>query len=270
MSRAPASAGLSLQGPHTRGIVSRKPARFRGRGRRSASSRRRVFRPFVLRGRRGDVERFHGKRLAGAMTGGEVLVASLRREGVEAVFGLPGVQIYGVMAALRGEPGIRFIATRHEQATTYMADGYARAGGRPGTALVVPGPGLLNAASGLATAYACSSPVLLIAGQVPRSFIDKGVGQVHEVSRQLDALRVADQVAKARARRLRDPGSHPVGFSRASKRPAAARRDRDAARSHGRGRLRGAPRSASDRARRSERFAISTGPPTSSTHRRIP
>ena len=96
------------------------------------------------------------------MTGGEILVASLRREGVEVVFGLPGVQIYGVMAALRNERRIRFIATRHEQATTYMADGYARAGGNVGAALVVPGPGLFNAASGLSTAYACSSPVLLI------------------------------------------------------------------------------------------------------------
>jgi acetolactate synthase I/II/III large subunit len=133
------------------------------------------------------------------MTGGEILVASLLREGVEAIFGLPGVQIYGVMAALRKEPRIRFIATRHEQATTYMADGYARASGKVGTALVVPGPGLLNAASGLATAYACSSPVLLIAGQVPRSFIDRGVGQVHEVGNQLDAVR---SVTKSRRRVL--------------------------------------------------------------------
>ncbi len=123
------------------------------------------------------------------MTGGEVLVAALCREGVEVVFGLPGVQVYGVMAALRNERRIRFIATRHEQATTYMADGYARASGRVGTALVVPGPGLFNAASGLATAYACSSPVLLLAGQVPRDFIDRGVGQVHEVRDQLDAVR---------------------------------------------------------------------------------
>ena len=61
------------------------------------------------------------------MTGGQALVASLYREGVRVVFGLPGVQLYGAMAALRDEPRIRFIATRHEQATTYMADGYARA-----------------------------------------------------------------------------------------------------------------------------------------------
>ena len=114
------------------------------------------------------------------MTGGQALVASLRREGVRVVFGLPGVQLYGAMAALREEPGIRFIATRHEQATTYMADGYARASGDIGVALVVPGPGLLNASSGLSTAYSASSPVLVIAGQIPKAKIGKNVGLLHE------------------------------------------------------------------------------------------
>src|SRR5262245_2264787 len=89
------------------------------------------------------------------MTGGAALVRSLYGEGVRVVFGLPGVQLYGVIAALLEEPRIRFIVTRHEQATSYMADGYARAGGGDfGTALVVPGPGLLNASAGLSTAYA--------------------------------------------------------------------------------------------------------------------
>jgi acetolactate synthase I/II/III large subunit len=122
------------------------------------------------------------------MTGGEALVQSLVREGVRVVFGLPGVQIYGVMAALRMEPRIRFIVTRHEQATSYMADGYARAGGQIGTALVVPGPGLLNAAAGLCTAYAASSPVLMISGQIPRGGIGKNIGLLHEVNDQLDCV----------------------------------------------------------------------------------
>ena len=122
------------------------------------------------------------------MTGGEALVKSLYREGVRVVFGLPGVQLYGVMAALREEPGIRFITTRHEQATSYMADGYARAGGSFGTALVVPGPGLLNASAGLSTAYAASSPVLMIAGQIPKAKIGKDIGLLHEVNDQLDAI----------------------------------------------------------------------------------
>jgi acetolactate synthase I/II/III large subunit len=122
------------------------------------------------------------------MTGGEALVQSLYREGVRVIFGLPGVQLYGVLAALRDEPRIRFIVTRHEQATSFMADGYARASGDIGTALVVPGPGLLNAASGLSTAYSASSPVLMISGQIPKASIGKDIGLLHEVNDQMDAI----------------------------------------------------------------------------------
>jgi acetolactate synthase-1/2/3 large subunit len=123
------------------------------------------------------------------MTGGEALAKSLVREGVRVVFGLPGVQLYGAIAAFRDEPGIRFITTRHEQATAYMADGYARAGGRVGVALVVPGPGLYNAGAALSTAYAASSPVLLLVGQVPKTYIGRKVGVLHEVDDQLEAIR---------------------------------------------------------------------------------
>jgi acetolactate synthase-1/2/3 large subunit len=122
------------------------------------------------------------------MTGGEALVKSLYREGVRVVFGLPGVQIYGTLAALRDEPGIRMITTRHEQATGYMADGYARASGDVGVGLVVPGPGLLNTLGGLSTAYAASSPVLMISGQIPRGSIGKNIGLLHEVNDQLDSV----------------------------------------------------------------------------------
>jgi len=123
------------------------------------------------------------------MTGGEALVRSLYQEGVRVVFGLPGVQLYGVMAALRDEPRIRFVNTRHEQATSFMADGYARAGGSFGTALVVPGPGLLNAMSGLSTAYSASSPVLMLSGQIPRDSIGRDVGLLHEVNDQHECIR---------------------------------------------------------------------------------
>lgn len=122
------------------------------------------------------------------MTGGEALVGQLVREGARVVFGLPGVQLYGVVAALRDEPRIRLLTTRHEQATGYMADGYARAGGDFGVALVVPGPGLLNASAGLSTAYACSSPVLMISGQVPRASLGRRIGVLHEVDDQLDCI----------------------------------------------------------------------------------
>jgi acetolactate synthase I/II/III large subunit len=157
------------------------------------------------------------------MTGGQALVRSLYNEGVRVVFGLPGVQLYGVMAALREDPRIRFINTRHEQATTFMADGYARAGGGFGTALVVPGPGLLNAMSGLSTAYSASSPVLIVSGQIPRDSIGKDIGLLHEVNDQLDCvapvtkwrrrvLAVADVPGAVReaARQLRSGRPRPV------------------------------------------------------------
>ena len=123
------------------------------------------------------------------MSGGEALAKSLANEGVEVVFGIPGIQIYGVVAGLRDEPSIRMISTRHEQATTYMADGYARASEKPGVALVVPGAGLYNAAAGLTNAFSRSTPVLLIAGQIPRGAIGKGLGAVHEIEDQPGAVR---------------------------------------------------------------------------------
>jgi len=159
------------------------------------------------------------------MSGGEALVKSLVREGVEVVFGIPGIQIYGIVAALRDEPAVRMVTTRHEQAATYMADGYARASGKVGVALVVPGVGLYNAAAGLATAYARSSPVLCIAGQIPRHQMGRNLGAVHEISNQLDVVRpvtkwrrqvlrprdVPDAVAEA-FRRMRSGRPRPVAI----------------------------------------------------------
>ncbi|MGC8488173.1 MAG: thiamine pyrophosphate-binding protein, partial [Clostridia bacterium] len=124
------------------------------------------------------------------MTGGEALAAQLVREGVSMVFGLPGVQLDHAFAGLYAErERIQFRGPRHEQSTTYMADGYARARGEAGVALVVPGPGVLNAGAGLVTAYACSSPVLLIAGQIPSQHIGQGLGLLHEIRNQEGVLR---------------------------------------------------------------------------------
>lgn len=125
-----------------------------------------------------------------AITGADLLVDALYTHGIKVVFGLPGVQLDPVFDALaRRVDKIRVYHTRHEQATSYMADGYARAGGELGCCLVVPGPGLLNAMSGLATAHACSSPVLCVAGQVPSDQIDSGRGLLHEIPHQLEMVR---------------------------------------------------------------------------------
>ena len=123
------------------------------------------------------------------MTGGETVVESLKREGVEYLFSVPGVQIMAVFDALYGEKDLRLITVRHEQSTIYMADGYSRVKGRPGVGLVVPGPGVQNTLAAMGTAYACSSPVLLLAGQVESMDLGKDGGVLHEVNDQMDMVR---------------------------------------------------------------------------------
>ena len=139
------------------------------------------------------------------MTGGQALAKALYLQGVRVIFGLPGVQLYHALDGLQGEPGIRFITTRHEQATTYMADGYARAGGGIGTAMMVPGPGLQNASAGIGTAFAASSPILVVSGQIERDLIGVDRGILHEVNDQLDTIRPVTKWAK----RILDPAEIP-------------------------------------------------------------
>ena len=100
------------------------------------------------------------------ISGGDAIVQSLLKNGVDTVFGLPGVQIYGLFDALYNRD-INVIGARHEQATAYMAFGYAKSSGRVGAYAVVPGPGVLNTTAALCTAYATNAPVLCITGQVP-------------------------------------------------------------------------------------------------------
>lgn len=99
-----------------------------------------------------------------ALTGGQVLVRALADWGITTIFGIPGAGQYEAIDALYNEPRLRYISVRNEQAATFMADGYARASGKFAAALLVPGPGLYNATSGMATAYASSSPLLVITG----------------------------------------------------------------------------------------------------------
>ena len=145
------------------------------------------------------------------MTGGQALMRSLYREGVRVIFGLPGVQLYHALDALNDVPGIRFISTRHEQATVYMADGYARAGGGIGTALMVPGPGLLNAAAAISTAYSASSPVLVVSGQIERDLIGADRGILHEVNDQQDCIRPITK----HLRRIMTPSETPAAVHEA-------------------------------------------------------
>ncbi len=124
------------------------------------------------------------------MTGGEALARQLVKEGVRDIFGVPGVQLDWAVDALAGmRDELRFIVPRHEQATSYMADGYARSSGRAGVSMVVPGPSMLNALSGLATGYACSSRMLFLAAQIPSDKIGRGLGMLHELPDQSGILK---------------------------------------------------------------------------------
>ena len=124
------------------------------------------------------------------MTGGEAIVDSLLRHGIDTVFGLPGVQTYGLFDAFaRASNSLRLINARHEQTTAYMALGYACATGRPSAYAVVPGPGVLNTGAALATAWSVNAPVLCLTGQVPSMMIGRGRGQLHELPDQLATLR---------------------------------------------------------------------------------
>ena len=103
------------------------------------------------------------------MTGGQALAKSLFQEGVRVVFGLPGAGQYEAIDGIYEEPGIRYFTTRHEQATTHMADGYARVSGNIAAALVIPGAGVFNASTGIATAHSVSSPILVVTGRHDQS-----------------------------------------------------------------------------------------------------
>jgi len=123
------------------------------------------------------------------LTGGQALARQLVAEGVETIFGIPGAQLdFATDGLAREAPGINFVVPRHEQTTTYMADGYARVNEEPGVAMVVPGPGMLNGMAGLSTAYACNSRVLYVVGQIPTNLIGKDLGFLHEIPRQSETL----------------------------------------------------------------------------------
>ncbi|GIX21557.1 MAG: acetolactate synthase [Gammaproteobacteria bacterium] len=108
------------------------------------------------------------------LSGGEILIECLKREGVEFIFGYPGgavLHIYDALFRMQDDGAPRHILVRHEQGATHAADGYARATGKPGVVLVTSGPGVTNAVTGIATAYMDSIPMVVISGQVPSSVI---------------------------------------------------------------------------------------------------
>ncbi len=105
------------------------------------------------------------------LSGADILIRSLQEEDVDYVFGYPGGAVLHIYDALFTQNRIKHILVRHEQAATHMADGYARATGRPGCVLVTSGPGATNAITGIATAYMDSIPMVVISGQVQSHLI---------------------------------------------------------------------------------------------------
>ena len=105
------------------------------------------------------------------MSGAQMVCEAIIAEGVDTVFGYPGGAIMNVYDEIYKQNAFRHILTRHEQAAVHAADGYARATGRVGVAMVTSGPGFTNAVTGLATAYMDSVPLVVISGQVPLSLI---------------------------------------------------------------------------------------------------
>ena len=120
------------------------------------------------------------------MRGGEAVVEALMSEGVEVVFGIPGVHTLDIYDALYDRPQVRQIVTRHEQGAAFMADGYARASGKVGVVLAITGPGVTNASTGIGQAYADGSPLLVISSEVDSQ--RKGKGNLHELKDQLGML----------------------------------------------------------------------------------
>ena len=105
------------------------------------------------------------------MNGAQMVCEALIAEGVKTVFGYPGGAIMNVYDEIYKQDGFEHILNRHEQASVHAADGYARANGEVGVAMVTSGPGFTNAVTGLATAYMDSIPMVVISGQVPLSLI---------------------------------------------------------------------------------------------------
>src|SRR3954465_10771910 len=132
------------------------------------------------------------------VTTAEATVAALIAHGIGTVYALPGVHNDPLFDPLfKAADRIRTVHTRHEQGASLMALGAALATGRPQAYCVVPGPGLLNSATGLLTAHGTNAPVLALIGQIAQAAIGRGYGHLHEIRDQAGILsRIVDFVAR--------------------------------------------------------------------------
>jgi len=124
------------------------------------------------------------------MSGSQMVIEALHKEGVKVAFGYPGGAIMNVYDEIYKDKSFKHILTRHEQAAIHAADGYARASGEVGVAIVTSGPGFTNAVTGLATAYTDSIPMVVISGQVPITMIGTDAFQ------EIDAIGISRPCTK--------------------------------------------------------------------------
>jgi len=124
------------------------------------------------------------------LTGAEIVIQSLKAEGVEHVFGYPGGAVLHIYDAFYKQDDVQHILVRHEQGATHAADGYARSTGKAGVVLVTSGPGATNAVTGIATAYMDSIPMVVITGQVPKHLIGNDAFQ------EVDSVGITRPVVK--------------------------------------------------------------------------
>ncbi|MDP6107398.1 MAG: thiamine pyrophosphate-binding protein [Candidatus Brocadiia bacterium] len=123
------------------------------------------------------------------MSGGQAVVAALQKHGVRTVFGIPGGHCLPIYDALARQQQVRHVLGRHEQGLGFMADGYARASGRLGVAIVTSGPAVANLAGALGGATTDTSPVLVIASTVPSDLVGKNRGGLHDCGEALEIVR---------------------------------------------------------------------------------
>jgi acetolactate synthase I/II/III large subunit len=116
------------------------------------------------------------------LTGAEIVMECLLREGVDVIFGYPGGAILPTYDAMTKYPQLRHVLVRHEQGASHMADGYARATGKVGVAIATSGPGATNLVTGIATAMMDSSPIVCITGQVSRGAIGSDAFQETDIT----------------------------------------------------------------------------------------
>lgn len=124
------------------------------------------------------------------LSGGEMLVRALHESGTEYIYGYPGGSLLHVYDALYKQSAVKHVLVRHEQAAAHMADGYARATGKPGVVMVTSGPGATNTITGIATAHTDSIPMIIITGQVPSHLVGEDAFQ------ETDMLGVSRPIVK--------------------------------------------------------------------------